>query len=503
MKKRTIKTAIVSSVLVVAIGGGSFLGYNRYAKAEAAKVAQSFMPTKASIGNISINVSASGTVTSPAQTDVLAFNNGTIESLYFKEGDSVKKGAVLAKIKDTNAEQAVQTAQNNLNKENVNLTNLKKTLDARTVKSPVAGEILNVYAVEGDDVSTVKSVYGSVIEIKVDGLEKPFLLAPQSGTIAKMYAVKGAVINKGDNLFRLNDDDIRSSIDAQNVTLQQAKNDLENKKAALDKTTITSPLDGIIVIQTLKVGDSVNNGKAIATIVDPNQMQTIVPVDELDIQKLEVGMKATVSLDAITGKSFEGEVVKISSIGKVTNNVTTYDVTVDIKNPENVKVGMTANVNIQLQGKSNVVTVPATAVQGRGNNRYVILGSEVRKIALPDSSTSTGNSSNNNRNNANQAANNAVRAALQLVRTKESAADIVRNINNIRQVQVGISDGTNVEILSGLKDSEEVLIPIQSTTNTITQQFNPNQIMQGGFPQGGFQTGGQNRQQRQNQNTGN
>lgn len=493
MKKKTINATIISTVLVITLAGGTLWGYKSYVKAADAKSGQSYMTTKASIGNISINVSASGTVSSSAQTDVLANNNGTIESLYFKEGDTVKKGDVIAKIKDTNAEQAVQSALNALNQQNVKMTSLKKDLDAKTIKSPVSGKILNVNAAAGDDASSVSKIYNSIIEIQADGIAKPVLISVGSGTISKIYVTKDMTVSKGASLYRLNDDDVRTNIDSQNLSIQQAQNDLTNKKAALDKTTIVSPIDGVIVTQSLKVGDSITNGKTIATVLDPNAMQVVVPVDELDVQKLSVGMKSQISLGAIPDKTFEGAVTKISDLGKVTNNVTTYDVTVSIQNPENVKVGMTANVNMQLQGKDNVVKVPATAVQGRGSNRYVILGSAVRKYELTDSNSKTNQ-------NGTQYSNANTKNTSPLIKASILAADLVKDNNNIRQVQVGLSDGTYVEIASGLGDGEEIAIPIQNTTNTVTQQTNASQMMQGGF--GGGQYSGQNstaRQQRQTQ----
>lgn len=127
------------------------------------------------------------------------------------------------------------------------------------------------------------------------------------------------------------------------------------------------------------------------TIIDPAQMQAVVRVDELDIASVKLGQTVNTTLDAIPNKTFSGQVIKIANIGSASNGVTTYDVTVSINSPDNIKVGMTANVNILVASKQDTLYLPIEAVQGTGTNRYVILPSA--------SDSSSGSSSDNSSSN--------------------------------------------------------------------------------------------------------
>ncbi|MBC2397837.1 hypothetical protein HGG79_08625 [Clostridium tetanomorphum] len=98
------------------------------------------------------------------------------------------------------------------------------------------------------------------------------------------------------------------------------------------------------------------------------------------------------AMDAIKDKVFEGTVEYISQVGNSSNNVTTYDVTVGIKNPTNIKIGMNSNVNILVQSKVNALVIPAEALIKKNENKYVM-------VASSENNTGSSKASDNNSSN--------------------------------------------------------------------------------------------------------
>ena len=157
-----------------------------------------------------------------------------------------------------------------------------------------------------------------------------------------------------------------NNINNQKIAIQQAQNTLNNDLETKNKENLTAPINGTVVTVAAQNGDTLQNGKSIATVEDLSNLQLDVPVDELDIDKVKEGQKVEISFDDIKDKKYAGSVVSLSLLGKTTNNVTTYDVLVSIDNPDKVKLGMNANVSIDVQSKDNALFVPSEAVISSG-----------------------------------------------------------------------------------------------------------------------------------------
>jgi HlyD family secretion protein len=96
-----------------------------------------------------------------------------------------------------------------------------------------------------------------------------------------------------------------------------------------------------------------------------------ISVDELDIAKAKVGQRAQITLDAIPGKVYQGQVTKINPEGIFKNDIATFEVTVQVEQPEGLMAGMNASVNIVVEEKKNVLWVPAQAVRVQRGQAYV------------------------------------------------------------------------------------------------------------------------------------
>lgn len=478
MNKKVLKI-IIGVLLVGSVSAGGYYGYKNYASKKVVTSSKS-ITAKVKKSNLEISVQATGTITSVTSVSVSSQNTGTLTNLSFKEGDSIKKGDLICKINDSNGAQGVSTAQNSVSQKSLELSNLERNLDNLYIKAPIDGVVKSVFVSPGDDVATAKQAYGALAIIVVnDALEVPIPF-PQSGKISSVNISAGASVKKGDVLFKLDDSDVKNNIAAKQLEVQQAQNDLSFKQSNLDKSTIVSPIDGIISALSFKEGDSIENNKLIATIIDPTQMQVVLPVDELDIDKVKVGQKTTINIDAIKGKTYEGTVEKISQTGKTTNNVTTFDVTVSIVNPEGVKPGMNVNATIAVENKENVLTIPVEALIERNGKHYVMTPSTGGTNKPSDKASKVdGNSSSGNQGNTPKDS----QSSTNQYRKSNTTSNSNVGQGKLTEVTIGLQNQNSVEILTGVKEGDSVLITLPQTTNKT------NSNTQNGFGQGGMQRG--------------
>lgn len=464
--KKWLKPLIIVLIIAVAVVGG----YLIYTKTRKTKSVSSITYMKATVqkGNMEQYVTGSGNVSTSVSVDISSGSTGAITSLPVKEGDKVTKGQVIAKIDDSNAEADLTKAENSLKQQELSLEKLNKSLDALNVKSLVSGTVISVNISAGDDAGNDGKIYGSLLTIKTDD-NRTIQINGYNGTITNVYVSANSRVSKGTLLFKLDDSDIQNSISDQKLAVQQAQSDCDTKETALNKMTITSPVDGVVAVENYKQGDTPEQGKAIITIIDPAQMQAVVQVDELDIASVKLGQTVNTTLDAIPNKTFSGQVIKIANIGSASNGVTTYDVTVSINSPDNIKVGMTANVNILVASRQDTLYLPIEAVQGTGTNRYVILPSATDSSSGSSSDNSSSNYSGSSRSNGSSGSYGMGRR------------NVTGSRGSIKRVTVGIMNEKYVEILSGLQEGDQVLIPVQTSTSTSSNQSSGFMSGLGGF----------------------
>lgn len=218
------------------------------------------------------------------------------------------------------------------------------------------------------------------------------------------------------------------------ISLQISKNNLAGQESNLTQLktdlanyTITAPFDGVIAKVNVKVGDTISNGTAVATILSKQEQATIT-LNEVDAAKIKLGQKATVTFDAIDGLNIAGEVIDIDTLGTVSQGVVTYNYIVNFDTQDDrVKAGMTVSVAVITDVKQDVLTVPNAAVKTQNGGYYVQI--------LPGVSL----------------------AAAQMGSAISSSVPPTR-----QSVQTGLSNDTITEITNGLKEGDLVV------TRTVT-----------------------------------
>jgi len=232
---------------------------------------------------------------------------------------------------------------------------------------------------------------------------------------------------------------------------QNSKAALSNSKSALDRAnvnlayaTIYSPIDGVVLNRAIEEGQTVaasfNTPEMFTIANDLTQMEVQTSVDEADIGKVMQGQRVEFTVDAYPDDKFEGSVSQVRLQPVVTNNVVTYTVILNAPNPaKKLMPGMTASATIYIQEKQNTLVLSGKAMRFTPNTGYLAK-------MMKDASAMTANL-------PAAGAFQGMAEGVKMVWMKDEKSG-VRPV----PVTIGIENGSNVEIVSGLKEGDEVII---------------------------------------------
>ena len=492
---------------------------------------------------------SSSTITAPI--------SGRIINLNFKTGDEISKNAALATVQDNSqlifnmpVDTAIAAKAVVNQKVDVFLPDRGETIEGKVLaksNQPIAGfngenrSFLKVALAAKGALTTGTKVFGTLI---IDGQEVDALSvstlelmgeeqvkANLTGEISKVYVEEGQVVQKGQNLFALSSNNsTQTQKKTQELTYQQAQLNLANLESQLTDLILKAPISGKISDMDIEVGDEISGGSgtrsansaadntattsadtSLGIIINTKQMEVSFPVDEVDIAKIKVGQAVNVTVDALTDKVFSGKVTEIAEEGVVTNNVSSFDVTILLDNPENLlKSGMTANVTIVVAQKEDALLIPIEALQEMGERKFVMMpaaaGQQVagqRVGSGRQQGSGQGNGQGQGSGQSYQQGQGSGQGSGQGYRRqqgqgsgqqpgsgqlpasgRQQGAAGTGQRGNMQRVTVGLTNETYAEITEGLQEGDQVLLPTsQSTTARQT----------GGFPGmggGGFGGGG-------------
>ena len=361
-----------------------------------------------------------------------------------------------------------------------------------TVKASSMSKYIVYNAKKSDlqvSVQTTGSVYASLTKD---------IVSNNNGIVNGLNVKEGDMVKEGDTICKVESSDITDQVnkaqltlDQQNLQLQNAKSDqvaqqtlaveqaqedLNSKINQENNMTLTAPITGMITNETIGNGDNIQSGKTILTVVDNTSLKIKVSIDELDIAKVQVGQKAEIKFDALTGKTYDGNVDSISQVGTSSNGVTTYDAVISIKNPDGVKIGMNANVNILVSDKQDALTIPTEALIQRNGKDYVM----IPQSTTSSQGASTDNSANTKKQNGNGNSQYGSGSGNSKTTTGQSKGKLV-------QVQIGLENANMVEITSGLKVGDKVLVTLPQVSSSSSKNSNS---MSGGLGGGMGYSGG-------------
>jgi len=256
--------------------------------------------------------------------------------------------------------------------------------------------------------------------------------------------------------------------------VQQAQAALSLAEVNLSHTTITSPIDGIVVSRDVNVGQTVAASLSAPTLFtianDLTQMQVIANIDQADIGLVEQAKSVKFSVDAFPGKEFDGKIEQMRINPQNVQNVVTYNVVIGVSNPEQkLKPGMTANLTITIDERNNVLKVPNAALRfmpqdatGQSSGAGAGTGSgngQGRRSQQTDTSAGAARS-----NSSTQSGNgDESRFAPATAPVLEGQTRLVWVLGQdgkpqSRRIKLGLTDGIATEVVEGdLKEGEMVI----------------------------------------------
>ena len=200
--------------------------------------------------------------------------------------------------------------------------------------------------------------------------------------------------------------------------MTQAENSLLDARQKLADYFIRAPFDGVIAVVNVEKGYSVSASTVVTTIIT-KQRTAKIAFNEVDVAKVKIGQKVTLTFDAIEGLSISGEVAEIDSIGTVSQGVVNYNVKIVFDTQDDrVKPGMSVSAAVITDVKQDVLLVPNSAVKSDGNGQYVEF--------------------------------------------------LINNAPQSQSVEAGLSNDTMTEIKSGIKEGDKIVI--QTITVAIQTQ---------------------------------
>jgi len=230
---------------------------------------------------------------------------------------------------------------------------------------------------------------------------------------------------------------------AQN-SLNQKMNQLNDAYEDLEDYKIESPFDGIVTGLNVEVGDSISRDEILASIIT-EKLQAEISLNELDAVKVKEGLPAILTFNALGDQEFEGEVLKIDTIGDVNSGVVSYDVVISFETSnEFLKPGMSVDVDIEIENAEDVLLLPVSAIkEDRKGNEYVL---------VVDSGYAINPESN----------------------------ELEKRI-----LETGITDNISLEVVGGLAEGELILIENIATESNQNNAKKTNSLIPMGSPRGG------------------
>jgi HlyD family secretion protein len=251
--------------------------------------------------------------------------------------------------------------------------------------------------------------------------------ASVSATLSSINTSLSSIISSRDATKKA-DDALKDLLDGPDqLDARAAELSVRQKQEALDDYSIRAPFSGTLATLDVSRGDAVSSNTKVATMISTQKIAEL-SLNEVDAAKIKVGDKATLTFDAIDGLTLTGKVASIDAIGTVTQGVVSYTVKIAFDSQDDrVKPGMTVNASIITDAHQDVLAVPSSAVKSQNGASYVLAFDPPRP---PDVGGTQG----------------------------VTASTEPKQI----PVTIGITDDTNVEILSGLSEGQQIV------TRTVT-----------------------------------
>jgi HlyD family secretion protein len=389
----------LAALAVVAVVAATYQWYG----SQAVKVDYTIVP--AAKADLTVQVSATGTLQPLTQVDISSELSGVVRSVAVSENQQVKKGDVLAALDTSRLEAQIERAQASAKAAEANVENARITLKENEQALVRAAEL----------------------------------------------AKRGQTTNQALEAATATRDRAKAAVDSADANLAIANADLKLQQSDLDKSTIYAPIDGIVLTRSVDPGQTVASSLQAPILfviaADLKSMELKAAIDEADIGSVKAGQHARFTVDAFPERPFDAEIRDISFASLTTDGVVTYDARLDVANDELLlRPGMTATVSVVTREAKDVLVVPATAFRYKP-------APVARSSGWSLTSLFTGRMGRRGGNRQQQTA------------TPTDGSRTLYVLKNGRphavNVKVGATNGELTEVLSGVSEGDEIITASQ------------------------------------------
>jgi HlyD family secretion protein len=500
--------ALAGMVLVVAAG---------FAFRSQQSSAAQYLTAKIERGNLRNTVTATGTLQAVTTVQVGSQASGTISALFADFNSKVKKGQVIAQLDPATLRAQVDQAKANLAQAQASLVQARagvansragvsdaqaKTLAA---KSNVQGEQANVSGAQAN-LAVLKAQSDDALSFL---RQQEYLL--KSGVIAQRdydmanTAYKAALARYDQAAAQVNQAVVsqqsaagsgmaqsqaqlqqsQAQVQSSQAQVQQAQAQVQQAQAALSlaeinltHTTIQSPIDGIVVSRDVDVGQTVAASLSAPTLFtianNLTEMQVIANIDQADIGLVEQAKGVQFTVDAFPADNFTGKIQQVRINPVNTQNVVTYNVVIDVSNPEEkLKPGMTTNLTFTIDERNIVLKVANAALRFRPQDASAISGSngqgarQGRQRSADAGGNAAGQSPQGNGQGGAQSNQTNFAPPSAPVLPGQTRVVWVLGADGKpqpRRIKIGLTDGVSTEVVEGNLQEGELAITSETLT---------------------------------------
>jgi HlyD family secretion protein len=476
-----------------------------------------YLTARVERGNLRNTVTATGALQAVTTVQVGSQASGTISALYADFNSTVKKGQVIAQLDPAQAKAQVEQAQANLQQARASLANAQAAVtDAQAknlaAKSTVQNNQAGVSGAEAN-VAVLKAQQDDALSLlkQQEALLKSGVIAQRDYDVS-MTAYKTAEAKYNQAVAQLNQAKLteqssstagvaqsQAGVEQSKAQVQQAAAQVQQAQAALSlaqvnlsHTTITSPIDGIVVSRDVNVGQTVAASLSAPTLFtianDLTQMQVIANIDQADIGLVEQAKSVKFSVDAFPGKDFDGKIEQMRLNPVNVQNVVTYNVVIDVANPDQkLKPGMTANLTITIDERNNVLKVPNAALRFTPQRTDSGSGAGAQGQGQGQGQGRRRQQGGDNAAGGNNAQSNFAPASAPVLPGQVRVVWVLGQNGKPerRRITVGLSDGSATEVVEGdLNEGDMVITGQQISSSNANRSTNSTPPGFGGAPRG-------------------
>lgn len=270
---------------------------------------------------------------------------GQVRSVTVAEGDTISQGQTLVQLDDADAKQAIARAQLDIQQAQINVDSAQHSVDTLVGWSPNTGQLNAAQASLANANAAVKaaqSEYDKVAYLPwVSSTQQSMILEQATNNFAKAKGDFDYLVSNRPDVTQA-----ANNLQIAKVALSNAQLSLESARTALQKLSLLAPIDGTVTKITVKPGQVVSPNEPMITVADINNWVVETnDLTELDVTSVKAGQAATITFDAIPGKTFHGKVTEIAHRFEEKNDDIFYTVRIALIDTDpRLRWGMTASI---------------------------------------------------------------------------------------------------------------------------------------------------------------